>query len=214
MVGWLKKYGYKNINIIDNKSDYPPLLEYYKNCGCKIIYMNKNYGHNVFYISKKFLFTRLFKFYILSDPDLAPVENLPADFVEQFLKIMLEYPKVCKVGFSLKIDDIPDEYNLKDVVIKFESGFWQKTLKHFTENYKIYYAPIDTTFTLDTPKIYPRPFTGIRTGYPYQVRHLPWYRIKNDNENENYLKSKLNTTGNYNGELTGEELLKRFNFSD
>ena len=32
LINGLESRGYRNIYIIDNKSTYPPLLEYYKNC--------------------------------------------------------------------------------------------------------------------------------------------------------------------------------------
>ena len=213
MVDWLKKYGYTNINIIDNKSDYPPLLEYYKNCGCNVIYMRKNYGHLVIYKSLRFLFMRMFNFYIMTDPDLAPVENMPDDFVEQFLKTMLEYPNSCKVGCSLKIDDIPDSFKLKNEVILLHTKFYTKQLKHFTDGYKIYDQPIDTTFALDTPAIYRglhERFKGIRTGEPYQLRHLPWYELDENHELEHYRKTEIAGVGNWNGELTGADILEKY----
>ena len=125
MLKWLENYGYTNIIIIDNKSDYQPLLEFYKTCGHKVIYMKKNYGHLVFYQAPRFFLSRLFSFFILTDPDLAPIEDCPRDFAEQFMRIMAYYPKYQKVGFSVKIDDLPEIHRSE---IKWESRFWEAVL--------------------------------------------------------------------------------------
>ena len=190
MLNWLEAYGYKNIIIIDNNSNYQPLLDFYKTCGHKVIYMKKNYGHTVFFDSPRFFFSRLFSFFVLTDPDLAPIEDCPNDFVEQFMRVMADYPEYQKVGFSIKIDDLPTIHRGE---ISWESQFWKYSLEFPEHPYKIYHAGIDTTFALNSPAIYTLKLinieNSIRTGIPYQSRHLPWYVTALDDEDVNYVNS-------------------------
>lgn len=50
LVDFLLIRNFKNIIIIDNKSDYPPLLDYYREINNKVTIelMDNNYGHKVF----------------------------------------------------------------------------------------------------------------------------------------------------------------------
>ncbi len=209
-VEWLKKYGYTNIIIIDNKSDYQPLLDYYGECNCHVIRMNKNYGHLVFKKHPKFFFVRNFCFYVLTDPDLTPVIECPSDFIEQFLKIFTMNVNYSKVGFSLKIDDLPDSYYLKDEVLVWESRFYKDLID--TEPVDLYNANIDTTFAVNSPDIfvsYIDRYKGVRVGFPYQVRHLPWYGEKPSEELDHYLKSVRKDVSNWNGNISKERMQKR-----
>ena len=210
MLEWLEKCGYKNITIIDNNSNYEPLLEFYKTCPYNVIRMKKNYGHFVFYKHIRFFWKRILSFYILTDPDLSLVEECPNDFVEQFVKIMVDYPSYYKVGFSLRIDDIPDDYYLKYEVLVCHTRFYEKIINNPKYAYKIYNAPIDTTFALNSPDLY-SPFTGykykgLRTGTPYQLRHLPWYVTQRNSEVENYIKTARHDISNWDGSHSQEEV--------
>lgn len=100
---------------------------------------------------------------------------------------MKRHPLSPKVGFSLRIDDIPDHFELKDKVINWESQFWEKEVEP-----GIYDAPIDTTFALYRPYTKYRPRFlflehHLRVSYPYSMHHLPWYVDKNNlSENEKF----------------------------
>lgn len=177
LVECLENKGYTNISIIDNKSSYPPLLNYLQNIKHKVFYMDKNYGHKVFWIHESFRKIIETQYYAVTDPDILPIQQCPDDFMEQFYEILQNNPKVQKVGFSLKIDDIPNHNEYKDYIIKWERQFYEKPLE--SKGYKIYNAPIDTTFALYRPtmdilndELF---YNAIRTGYPYQARHLTWY---------------------------------------
>lgn len=205
MINWLNKYGYKNIIIIDNHSDYKPLLDYYKECNCKVIRMNKNYGYKVFNENIRFLFDRYKGYYVLTDPDLKPINECPSNFIEVFLKTLYENIDYSKVGFSLKIDDIPDSYYLKEEVVKWESQYYKQELN---SKQKAYIAKIDTTFSLNSPMSVTAKsdrLKGIRIGYPYQLMHLPWYE-NNKEDNIHYLNTKRNDQTTWNGEKSKEEL--------
>ena len=44
MVDHLTRKGYANIIVLDNRSTYPPLLEYYATCPCTVVRLARNYG--------------------------------------------------------------------------------------------------------------------------------------------------------------------------
>ena len=215
-VEWLEDKGYNNITIIDNHSDYAPLVEYLKNSQHKVIFMKKNYGYKVFDKSFRFLFKRYFHFYYLTDPDLTPIKDCPDDFGEMFFKVLKQHYFHSKVGFSLKIDDLPDGYPLKNDVIDHESQFYEHPLSN-NLGFEVFEAGLDTTFALNSPHLFvarlkrlPR---CIRTGVPYQVRHLPWYMVEANEENEQYVKTLRNDTTTWNGNFSSEELKKMQNRS-
>lgn len=189
LISGLEKRGYFNIHIIDNNSTYPPLLEYYKNCNYKIHRLNKNLGFKAFWKSGLW-YKYMRRYYCYTDSDLSLIEDCPEDFMSKFYLILEKYPNVHKVGFSLKIDDLPDQFLQKDQVLNWESRFYQNEKE---EN--LFIAPIDTTFALYRPfsKRGKRDGTDemIRVGAPYQCRHLPWYvnSFNPSNEEKFYAQS-------------------------
>ena len=182
--------GYYNIYIIDNQSTYPPLLNFYKTCPYHIFKLDKNYGYKAIWETPIY---NLFKksFYVYTDSDMQIDDLCPDNFIEHFLKIMKKYPKSRKVGFGIRIDNLPDHYKFKSNVIKHETQFWNEEIEP-----NIYKASIDTTFA-----IY-RPYYGeaanykeetYRTGYPYLIKHLPWYiDSEHLDEEELYYISNIN----------------------
>lgn len=194
----LEERGYYNLHIIDNKSTYPPLLEYYKDCPHRVHRLAKNLGFKAFWRSG--LWYRYFRdYYCYTDSDLSLVENCPDDFMEKFYKLLKSYPEVFKVGFSLKIDDLPDHYAKKLEVIEWESRFF-KVLKEKGA----YIAPIDTTFALYRPFARRGKRDGsvemLRTAYPYQCRHLPWYVNSSDpGEEELFYNSAIKKPTHWSG---------------
>ena len=195
-VSWLEKKGYFNINIIDNSSTYPPLLEYYKTLKYRVFFMEKNLGHMVFWKDERFKEFRK-NFYVVSDPDLLPVEDCPDDFLQRFLDVYKKYPFVKKVGFSLKTDDLPDASIFAKEAKEWEEKYYKLYLK---KDY-VYYAGIDTTFALYAPDCLSEsvPFLrAFRTAFPYQVRHLPWYKSENDITEEDIYYSNHKTNGWWN----------------
>jgi hypothetical protein len=116
-----------------------------------------------------------------------------------------------KVGFSLKINDLPHSYPLKKLVIEWESKFYKNPI--INKNLTLYKNSIDTTFALYRPKIFcPKlnDLSGIRVGFPYQLHHLPWYTINKDHEDLTYIKSIRNDITNWNGNFDENLLRDRF----
>jgi hypothetical protein len=171
LVDSLVERGYSNLIVLDNDSTYPALLEYYKSFPGKVIYLHKNLGYKA--LSKIVLYKEIRRgYYVYTDPDVVPIDECPEDFMQTFYQIMKKHPSIMKVGFSLKIDDLPDCYEKKQKVIDHEAQFWKSEIDD-----NCYLAQVDTTFALHRPysKISTFRAKMIRVGYPYELHHLPWY---------------------------------------
>ena len=189
LIEWLEGAGMKRIVLIDNDSLYPPLLNYYENTPYQVISTKQNIGHTVPWSGGIIRTLIPDDYYIVSDPDVIPTKECPKDAVLHFLKLHKKYFLYQKVGFALKIDDIPDYFTLKDSVIAWEKQFWQNPIS--TE---VYEAGIDTTFALYKPFTYKYILhPSLRTGEPYVARHLPWYvDSKNVDPEEKFYRDHVN----------------------
>ena len=193
LIIWLEEVGMTNIIILDNASTYPPLLEYYKNTAHRVIFLGRNVGYLALWEAGIFEEFRN-NFYIYTDPDILPTEECPKDFIDVFLEILAKNADVKKVGFSLKIDDIPDFYKRKADVLAIENTYWKRKRSEDTFD-----APIDTTFALYRPKAYGDHQTkALRTAPPYSARHLPWY-VDSDNlpEEEKFYANLASDSNNW-----------------
>ena len=215
IIQWLEKYNLNNIHIIDNCSSYPPLLEYLKKTPYKVHKMKENLGHMVFFKADEFKQIRENEYYILTDPDVIPIEECPIDFINYFFQILQNYPNATKVGFSLKTDDLNENMPTTEVIRKWEKQFYKKKLT--TNPPYLYDSCLDTTFAMYRPmkKITKDNFyKAIRTGYPYEARHLPWYKDLSvlDEEDEFYNKTDAGS-GNWNNlanlDCLKDELISR-----
>lgn len=176
------------IIIIDNASTYEPLLEYYKTLSHEIIMLEHNLGHQALWLSKTI---RRFhgQYYVLTDPDVVPIEECPADFMQHFLNIMNTHQEYKKVGFGLKIDDIPDHYPQKQAVLDWEKQYWKTKVANVG-----YRAPIDTTFALHHPTLMTAWNWSVRTDFPYLARHTTWYLDpKNLPDDEEFYRTSQKT---------------------
>ncbi|UJF28768.1 glycosyltransferase family 2 protein [Kaistella sp. 97-N-M2] len=178
LVDFLFERNFNNIVIIDNRSTYPPLLRYYEEISndVEIEFMEKNYGHAVFFKNKVLQKKYGKGFYVVTDADVIPNENLPADFLKHMIiHLKKHWSQITKVGFALKLDDIPKENLLKQKILKWEAKFWQNK-----QSENIYIAPIDTTFALYKPG-YPRKYDQVpylnahRFANSFVAKHGGWY---------------------------------------
>ena len=188
----LQERGYTNLLILDNASTYPPLIEYYsKECNIPICFLDKNYGHTALWDAG--IINQFNKdYFVYSDPDLVFSDTCPDDILLFMLNVLKKHPSVDKIAASLIIDDIPDEYPLKEKVLKNERRFYNKTA------FGCYVADVDTTFALYTPHAsaayHDEDFT-LRTPIPYQMRHLPWYQLEETAEDQYYKSHKIKEIG-------------------
>ena len=206
IISWNNYYFVKNfvsqllkydnpIIILDNHSDYPELLDYYKEIKNKlqdridIRMLDKNYGHKVYLTLKD----TLPNVYILSDPDLQLNENIPKNFSEILLKLSDKY-KSYKVGASLNIKNHDkfikcDNYTKDKNIHDWELQFWQNKIND--NEYELYYADTDTTFCLINNNYNKN---NIRIAGNFTAEHLPWYDgyIKNNISQKEIDHWKLN----------------------
>lgn len=174
LVAFLENCGLKNIVILDNNSSYPPLLAYYSSCPYRVVRLHENMGHHAFWTSGLYRKYR-WNYFAYTDPDVVPIEECPQRFLDHFRSVLLLDTRLDKVGFSIKIDDLPDSFDLKERVIRHEKRHWEKEVLP-----NVYDAPIDTTFALYRPLSKLKAghafmMPARRCGFPYVVRHMPWY---------------------------------------
>jgi hypothetical protein len=162
MAFWLFNHGIEPI-IIDNHSDYKPLLDYYSyRCRFKVISMDKNYGYKVIWSQNLLNELGIEDLFIISDPDL-DLSGIPDDFLSVLEAGLNKYPQFDKCGFSLEINDVKHENT-----VNWENKFWRYPLDDLYFN-----APVDTTFALYKTKEFS--YNALRTNRPYTARHVPWY---------------------------------------
>lgn len=199
-IQWLKNAGYEDIYILDNASTYPPLIDFYKHTRLIVFRLNKNIGHTAYWRTHIPL---LFKNrrYVITDPDVIGTEDCPKGFIEYFNSLLDKYTQIDKVGFGLKIDDLPEHYPFKEKVINWESRFWADEIE-----LDVYKAPIDTTFALyrANTKGDPAMMEALRTGGKYLCRHLPWYdNPVNSTDEDQYYLTQANSSSSWINESKG-----------
>ena len=172
LCNWLTKIGHERVTVIDNGSSYEPLLDWYDTeCPFPIHRINENGGHMIPWNGN---IVPRDEYYCVTDCDVVPDENCPDDAIGHLKDLLDKHADYFKVGFSLRIDDIPAHYKQSNEVKNWEKQFWYNNIGDGFD------APIDTTFAMY------RPFDGswdlraIRSLPPYQARHLGWY-VDNNN---------------------------------
>lgn len=173
-VEFLSKEPRVEVIIYDQQSTYPPLLEYYKTQN--VMYNTENGGPYSVWgipnINKDY--------YIVADSDCM-YEGVPEDWLDKMLE-SLSVINSNKVGFSLRIDDLPNN-EFTQQVKNHESQFWLKKCQFG------FLSDVDTTFALYRPNSVFN-YNAVRLSEPYTIRHIPWYLDKNlPDEWEYYLKN-------------------------
>lgn len=172
---------YNNITIVDNDSSYPPLIEWYMKLPkpVKIYAVGKNVGPYVLNEIIEFKpYTATGKPYVWSDSDVLPIAEAPKDFIEHMVEMAIEH-KIPKLGLSLVINDLPDNFKDKEKVIKHESAF--TSYGKIDSKYGIIWkAPVDTTFAVNMTADCGYNGGAYRMNWPYSARHIPWYYDSNN----------------------------------
>lgn len=165
----------KNIHIIDNRSVYPELLEYYeKEYKFYIHKMGINYGHTVW---EKQLLWQMPRYFAITDPDLEFNDGLPLNFLEQLCRLTDKYKKG-KCGFALDLSDAhlfyqDNNYFARYSIENWEKQFWHKKIIN-SDGYELYDAQIDTTFCV-VNRAYLNGLDAMRVGGVFVCKHIPWY---------------------------------------
>ena len=200
MVAQLQAYGYTNVIVLDNQSSYPPLLEYYQTCPCRVMRLNANRGHLALF-QCPLLQEVLSGWFIYTDPDLE-VSTLPPTFAHDLMTMhtQLDLPRSTKIGCALRIDDLPDTYAHACQVRAWERQFWGTPAHRVgARQVPVFQAAIDTTLALYPPGYSRHAFEAYRVAGPYTVRHLPWYyNLRRLPDNERYYRQrKLRNVGHW-----------------
>ena len=169
LLKWLDNEGNHSVILIDNNSTNPKLLKIYESKKYEVIRLGINSGHISLWNNRVIGLLQANQRFIYTDPDIIP-ENSAHGALIQFDNLLNKYPNIKKVGFGLKVDDLPDSYHLKKEVVKWEEKFWEDEIEA-----GVFRAPIDTTFALyraSTPYLHE---PALRTGGKFTAKHEPWY---------------------------------------
>ena len=195
MIEQLSKYPGMTLYVIDNKSTYPPLIEYLKQLetegNVKVLYQPENYGHSVY--ERDEIIALGGDKYVVTDPDLLLNSNLPMNFIELLSNISDKY-KASKVGFALEIKsniNLSKKVKVKDTdadivgsylwkgregmtIPEWEAQFWKEKIDD--PDYELYRADIDTTFALINKLYYNKGSrdNSIRVAGNFTAVHRPW----------------------------------------
>jgi glycosyltransferase involved in cell wall biosynthesis len=189
---------YDNIIVLDNNSTYEPLLDFYSELDRPIIRLKENVGHLSPWLCGV---VPSDTYYAVTDCDVVPTEECPDDFIDFLKDVCSKDHSLLKVGLSLKIDDIPDTYELKQRVIDHESQFWAR--ERVINGITMYDSPIDTTFAVYAPNTHHSLVPSLRAGNPYVARHTPWYTDSSNLTDEElyYRNSMREEINNWNKSL-------------
>jgi len=170
LLEWLERVEQREIWLCDNASTYEPMVKFLANTTHRVVFNGKNLGHRAPWLSGLAAEVGFDRPFVVTDPDVIPSETCPHDALEYFADTLLTHREIDKVGFSLRIDDLPDHFAHKDSVITWERQFWTTQFKP-----GFFFAPIDTTFALYRPGLGQQNGRSLRTQPPYDARHMPWY---------------------------------------
>lgn len=179
-----------DITIIDNDSTHEPTIEYLKASPHNVVWAKANYCTNAPWELQLLPESGPF---IITDPDIVPVPECPTDWPMQLLGLLERHPKLIKAGLSLRIDNIPDCYFLKDHVKNWEGQFWSDVVEEWENGTKVFGGSIDTTLAIYRDRGLNGYNPAVRIGWPYTAEHLAWYVDSNNlTEEEIYYREHCN----------------------
>jgi hypothetical protein len=129
-----------------------------------------NHGHEAFWKLGWHLHEK--ERYILTDPDVVPDAGCPLDLVLKMHEVADRIP-FSKVGPGIRIDDLPNHYHLKDLMLRSECKYWDESRR--VPQGDAFFSEIDTTFALYQPWAGRWDGVHVRLDFPYVVQHVPWY---------------------------------------
>lgn len=168
MAEWVAARGCDPV-FVDNNSDYPPLLDYYSKTPFRVLRLKANYGHTTLWNIDLLGMLGITDRFVYTDPDLE-LEGIPNDFLSVMNNGLDKYPQYSKCGFSLEINDLPDDEEGNFIKYGPEKPYWEKPLDDL-----YFEADTDTTFALYRYPIGEYGHSALRTNRPYTAKHLPWY---------------------------------------
>lgn len=184
-VDWFLSLDMK-VTVFDNKSSYPPLLEYYRNLPKGVTLVNVGYNSGVwgFWQAKLNTEERTVSHYITTDSDCPPDDICPKNLVEKMVAVLDSLPTCKKVSPGIRIDNIPDWYSKKQEALDCQVGCAKIGEPiDFPGLPRMYKAITDTTMTMwrggerGEGKISTSEWQleQYRLDHPYVLKHVPWY---------------------------------------
>lgn len=181
LVAWMEKAGQQRIILLDNDSSYPPLLEYLEASPHTVVRLGQNVGCRALWD----MALEPNEPYVYTDPDVVPTEHCPLDLIAHLGEALERNPTFVKAGVGLYLEDVSTS------MIAYE---WERSLTAPSRLIApgLYSSQIDTTLALQLPGqgFF---YTAIRTGAPYEARHLPWYNLADPNEEDRYYLQRART---------------------
>jgi hypothetical protein len=177
LVNWLEHAGHENIVLLDNASTFEPLLAYYEITPHTVVRLKENLGCRALW---KADLAPAKEWFVLTDPDVVPVDDCPQDVLAHFKNLLDRHPTYQKAGFGLYLDDVPAHCP--------HLGHERALMSREIEP-GVFESAIDTTFALYRPGA-TFDYRALRTGMPYMARHLSpaWYGGELTDEDRFYLR--------------------------
>jgi hypothetical protein len=191
VLAWLSEAGYRNVTIIDNASTYPPLVAFLRECSYPALRVKKNLGHTALWRIRELRSVIRNEWFVYTDPDILPIVSCPPpDVIPYLYAVMNRHPDYVKAGLGLLLTDIPDQYYLKQFVLRGQENLYGREVEP-----DVYEADTDTTFALYRPGTPYVVAPSLRTRGVYQARHLSWYADSAhlDKEDQYYRGHALDT---------------------
>jgi hypothetical protein len=174
LVAWLQQAGTRRIIVIDNASDYPPLLAWYRSpeaANLQILRLDQNRGALALWEHNLLAKLGIQSEYIYSDSDVVPAEFCPLDAIGHLHSVLRQYAEVKKAGLGLRLDNLPDTYQHRNAALLWERQFWRRPAAP-----GLMWAPLDTTFALyRAGGGHALEQQNLRTTHPYLADHLGWH---------------------------------------
>jgi SAM-dependent methyltransferase len=209
MIQWLLGIGCHDVQILDNDSSYPALLDYYQRLPGNVTLhkLGENIGPRAFWqlgLQKKYSSP-----YIVSDPDLVPAAFCPDDLIAHMHHLLSRFPDCGKVAPGLRLDSVSPNYGQADAAVKWESQFWHRPVSR-----GIFFAPVDTTFAIYAAgSEFTRDGKNLRLGYPYLLEHTPWQVDENNlDEEETYYRAHTSSSFSHWSPKTPDSRMENLEF--
>ena len=188
LVIWLEAAGCERVLLLDNASSFEPLLDYYRESPHEVVRLPENLGARALWLAGLVPNT----WFVYTDPDIVPIEACPLDLVDYLYELLFRFPDAPKAGVGLYLDDVP-ESNAKLLaherrLLEPNHPHWGGPLPGATATFSpVYDSWVDTTLALYRPgsEWFLR---SLRTGWPYQARHLSasWYYPDDPSDEDRY----------------------------
>lgn len=167
LVAWLELAGHHRIVLLDNDSEYPPMLDFLRECARThtVMPLGENMGSRA--IWKAGLVPRD-EFWAYSDPDVVPVGECPLDALDHLRGLLERHQSMSKAALGIHLDDVPPDLR---------SLGWERSPERQGTLLEpgVWSSINDTTMAVYRPGV-EFESQALRTGWPYACRHLPWYR--------------------------------------